>query len=189
MDPITTLLVLPVAASILATARPPYERYLEQYYCSQAICRENTEHALAMRIPAATEIFLITTPVVQDKHAMLRETIAQFAALADGWDGDGSLKPSAEAISAAKKFLSSIPPGIALPTPMVTSRGDMEFYWNLRTGYVDISFDVDGVGSFFARDRAGSEIFLDDLGTDFRHFPEQPLILSVLAPHLLMNAA
>ena len=186
---ISTLLILPVAAAALATARPPYERYLEQYQRSQVFCREDTRHALVISKPAVTEIFFANAPMVQDKQTHLREKIRQFAALPDGWDGQGSVKPSAAAVHAASAFLDGLPSGIAIPTPMVTRRGEMEFYWQLRAGYADVSFDADGIGSFFARNPAGDELFLDNLGSDFRQYPNQELILGVLAPHLLAVAA
>lgn len=189
MDPITTLLVFPVAAGVLATARPQFERYLENFQRSQVTYKVDTEHAVVVRIPTATEMVLTTSPVVQDKRAALQKAIARFAALPDGWDGEGSTRPSSFAVDAAKEFLASLPSGISLPTPMVTAEGEMEFYWKLRIGYADVSFDADGVGSFFARDEVGGEIFVDGLGTDFRKYPDQKKILSILAPHLLVAAA
>ena len=184
-EPITTLLSFPVLAGILATARPQYERFVEQYERTQSVGRINTEYSLILRMPAATEITLVPTPVVQDKRDLLLKVIARFAALPNGWDGEGSSKPSSVSVEAAKAFLASIPAGIALPIPMVTSVGEMEFYWKLPVGYCDISFDADGVGSLFAKEEAGDEFFLDNLGSDFRQFSDQQRIFSILAPHLL----
>jgi hypothetical protein len=81
--------------------------------------------------------------------------IEQFAEIHDGWNGAGSVAPRAASVNAARTFLESIPPGVALPTPMITELGEMEFYWSLPTGYADISFDAEGIGSLFIRQGAG----------------------------------
>jgi len=191
LDPISTILVIPAMAFRLATARPEYERYAENCERTPLISRNDTEHALVKREPAATEIGLRlgAAPQQHDKRELLQQLIAQFADLPDGWNGEGSVAPSANAVTAARAFLESIPPGIALPTPMLTEGGDMEFYWSLPTGYADISFDANGVGSLFARSQAGEELFVENLAPEFGRLPYQQRIIGILAPHLLIKAA
>jgi hypothetical protein len=190
-DPITTLLAIPAVVGALATARPQYERCDEKYEKAPLVVRTDTEHALLERSLAATEILIqfSSPPTEYDKREQLKVLIFQFAALPAGWDGDGSLSPTIAAVDAAVAFLNSIPPGIPLPTPMVTSAGDMEFFWDISTGYADISFNSSGIGSFFAKDLDGKELFLVNTGSNFPDLPYQHRILSLLAPHLLTLAA
>lgn len=191
LDPISTILVIPAMAVRLATARPEYERYADNYERTPLISRSDTEHVRVEREPAATEIciHLRTPPQAHGKQEVLHRLIAKFADLSDGWNGEGSAGPSAKAVDAAKKFLQSIPPGIALPTPMLTDGGDMEFYWSVPAGYADISFDTNGVGSLFARNQWGEEYFFESLAPQFSELPDQQLIIGILAPHLLVPAA
>ena len=188
---ITTILAMPAVAYGLATARPEYERYVDSYERTPLVSRQDTEHALLQRTLAATEMppRLGALPGVHSKRELLQRLIGQFAAIHDGWNGEGSVAPNAAAVNAARTFLDSIPPGIALPTPMMTELGEMEFYWSLPTGYADISFDAEGIGSFFVRDQDGNEYFAESLEPEFRQLPEQERILAVLAPHLLVTAA
>ncbi|MEF8754944.1 MAG: hypothetical protein V5B60_13580 [Accumulibacter sp.] len=191
LDPISTVLVLPAMAFRLATARPEYERYAENYERTPSINRSDTEHVRVERAPTATEIRLLlpTPPPAQGKQEILHRLIAQFADLPDGWNGEGSVAPSASAVAAARTFLESIPRGIPLPTPMLTEGGDMEFYWSLPTGYADISFDANGVGSLFARSTAGEEFFFENLAPQFGQLPDQQRLMGILAPHWLAIAA
>ncbi|MQM30983.1 MAG: hypothetical protein CRU78_10850 [Candidatus Accumulibacter phosphatis] len=188
---ITTILAMPAVAYGLATARPEYERYVDSYERTPLVRRQNTEHALLQRTPAATEMCLQLDALsgVYSKRELLQRLIGQFAAIHDGWNGEGSVAPNAAAVNAARTFLDSIPPGIALPTPMMTELGEMEFYWSLPTGYADISFDAEGTGSLFVRDQDGNEYFAESLEPEFRQLPQQERILAVLAPHLLVTAA
>lgn len=188
---ITTILAMPAVAYGLATARPEYERYVDSYERTPLVRRQNTEHALLQRTPAATEMCLQLDALsgVYSKRELLQRLIGQFAAIHDGWNGEGSVAPNAAAVNAARTFLDSIPPGIALPTPMMTELGEMEFYWSLPTGYADISFDAEGIGSLFVRDQDGNEYFAESLEPEFRQLPQQERILAVLAPHLLVTAA
>lgn len=188
---ITTILAMPAVAYGLATARPEYERYVDSYERTPLVRRQNTEHALLQRTPAATEMCLQLDALsgVYSKRELLQRLIGQFAAIHDGWNGEGSVAPNAAAVNAARTFLDSIPPGIALPTPMMTELGEMEFYWSLPTGYADISFDAEGTGSLFVRDQDGNEDFAESLEPEFRQLPQQERILAVLAPHLLVTAA
>ncbi len=182
---------MPAVAYGLATARPEYERYVDSYERTPLVRRQNTEHALLQRTPAATEMCLQLDALsgVYSKRELLQRLIGQFAAIHDGWNGEGSVAPNAAAVNAARTFLDSIPPGIALPTPMMTELGEMEFYWSLPTGYADISFDAEGTGSLFVRDQDGNEYFAESLEPEFRQLPQQERILAVLAPHLLVTAA
>ena len=170
---ITTILAMPAVAYGLATARPEYERYVDSYERTPLVRRQNTEHALLQRTPAATEMCLQLDALsgVYSKRELLQRLIGQFAAIHDGWNGAGSVAPRAASVNAARTFLESIPPGVALPTPMITELGEMEFYWSLPTGYADISFDAEGIGSLFIRSMGSDELFEEGFDPQFLRFP------------------
>ena len=125
------------------------------------------------RTTSATDTFLpmSSSPGEKSKRALLQRLIEQFAAIHDGWNGAGSVAPRAASVNAARTFLESIPPGVALPTPMITEFGEMEFYWSLPTGYADISFDAEGIGSLFIRSMGSDEFFEEGFDPQFLRFP------------------
>ena len=125
------------------------------------------------RTTSATDTFLplSSSPGENSKRALLQRLIEQFAAIHDGWNGAGSVAPRAASVNAARTFLESIPPGVALPTPMITELGEMEFYWSLPTGYADISFDAEGIGSLFIRSMGSDEFFEEGFDPQFLRFP------------------
>ena len=125
------------------------------------------------RTTSATDTFLpmSSSPGEKSKRALLQRLIEQFAAIPDGWNGAGSVAPRAASVNAARTFLESIPPGVALPTPMITELGEMEFYWSLPTGYADISFDAEGIGSLFIRRMGSDELFEEGFDQQFLRFP------------------
>lgn len=125
------------------------------------------------RTTSATDTFLplSSSPGEKSKRALLQRLIEQFAAIHDGWNGAGSVAPRAASVNAARTFLESIPPGVALPTPMITELGEMEFYWSLPTGYADISFDAEGIGSLFIRRMGSDELFEEGFDQQFLRFP------------------
>ena len=125
------------------------------------------------RTTSATDTFLplSSSPGEKSKRALLQRLIEQFAAIHGGWNGAGSVAPRAASVNAARTFLESIPPGVALPTPMITEIGEMEFYWSLPTGYADISFDAEGIGSLFIRSMGSDEFFEEGFDPQFLRFP------------------
>jgi len=125
------------------------------------------------RTTSATDTFLplSSSPGEKSKRALLQRLIEQFAEIHDGWNGAGSVAPRAASVNAARTFLESIPPGVALPTPMITELGEMEFYWSLPTGYADISFDAEGIGSLFIRRMGSDELFEEGFDPQFLRFP------------------
>lgn len=125
------------------------------------------------RTTSATDTFLplSSSPGEKSKRALLQRLIEQFAAIHDGWNGAGSVAPRAASVNAARTFLESIPPGVALPTPMITELGEMELYWSLPTGYADISFDAEGIGSLFIRSMGSDEFFEEGFDPQFLRFP------------------
>lgn len=59
----------------------------------------------------------------------LRSELQSYQYLPAEWDGIGSLPADPEHISAASALLDLLPAGIPLPKPMLSSNGEVGFYW------------------------------------------------------------
>ena len=79
-----------------------------------------------------------------------------YAALSDGWDGEGSLAPDARAIESAFLLLAMIPLGVSVPHPMIARDGTVGFYWSNGRAFADIEIDGPGSFSIYAQSRIGS---------------------------------
>ena len=90
-----------------------------------------------------------------DRKSSLEKEILSYSLLNDGWDGDGSFKPSDNEIDRAKNFISILPSGVPLPIPMLASNGEIGFYWNTDSAYADIHLESDGLISLYTRERFG----------------------------------
>ena len=101
-----------------------------------------------------------------DLRDALRDEAHRYQRLQDGWDGDGSTKPGEASIEAALSFIDRLPAGLTLPGIMLSSEGEVGFYWQLPSGYADISFDSAGAASFYSRPAVGAEVFLENLAMD-----------------------
>ncbi|MDP9990421.1 hypothetical protein J2W28_000196 [Variovorax boronicumulans] len=93
----------------------------------------------------------------------LRNQAFRYSMLQDGWDGEGSSAPSEASFTAAMDFIGRLPAGLTLPGIMISSEGEIGFYWQLQGGYADISFDEYGMASFYSRPAISDEVFLEDL--------------------------
>ena len=190
MDPLTTLIMFPAVIGILATARPQYERQHEGYVDVRREIRVSTKTGYGNPTRAATEVQLFAADRFGlDRRDLLIDETALLAARQDGWDGEGSRGPTVAARDAAERFLQTLPAGIPLPVPMMTMRGEIEFYWDLPTGYADMSFDADGVGSFFAKASNGQETFIDDMRAGDIYAEAYASMLRCLAPQAAVSAA
>ena len=100
------------------------------------------------------------TPIEQ-----LRQKVQEYANLSDGWDGPGSIHASSQSRDAALGFIDQIPIGIPVPGIMISSQGEIGFYWDFAGGNADISFTESGAASFFARSGQSHEIYVEHLKT------------------------
>jgi hypothetical protein len=190
MDPLTTLIIFPAVIGTLATARPQYERLHESFVDVRREIRVSTKTGYGNPTRAATEGQLFAADRFGlDRRDLLIDEIALLSERKDGWDGEGSHGPTAAARNAAEQFLQTLSAGIPLPVPMMTMRGEIEFYWDLPTGYADMSFDADGIGSFFAKTINGEETFIDDMRAGDIYTEAYASMLSCLAPQAAVSAA
>ncbi|MBT0670786.1 hypothetical protein HT136_20680 [Novosphingobium profundi] len=88
----------------------------------------------------------------QDERALLIDELRQYERLENGWDGaDDDIAPSREAIDEAIHFVESLPPFVDLPEPMVSSDGQVGFFWHDANIYLDIGFRGQGECTFFGK--------------------------------------
>lgn len=191
MDPLTTLIVLPAFVCAAATVRPQYERQIESYTDVRRELRITTKTQYGKLARAATEAPLFDSKSFGlDRRDLLIKEVRFLAERQDGWDGEGSYGPTAHSREAAEWFLKTLPAGVPLPVPMMTMRGEIEFYWDLPTGYADMSFDAYGNGSFFAKaSNNDQETFIDDMRAGDIHSEAFASMLNCLVPQAAVNAA
>lgn len=191
MDPLTTLIMLPAFVSAVATARPQYERQNDGYVNVRRELRISTKTEYGKHVRAATEAPLFAgNSLALDRRDLLIEEVRFLAERQDGWDGEGSYGPTVRSREAAELFLKTLPAGIPLPVPMMTMRGEIEFYWDLPSGYADMSFDASGNGSFFARASSNDqETFIDDMRAGDVYSEAFASMLSCLVPQAAVNVA
>lgn len=90
-----------------------------------------------------------------------RERVRAVADLPDGWDGHGSLSPSAEMVSLVEHWLSLALAGVAdpqLPYLVPASSGGLQLEWHRSEEELEVLFTPDGyVGALYEDHRAGIE--------------------------------
>lgn len=88
----------------------------------------------------------------QDERALLIDELRQYEQLENGWDGaDDDIAPSRVAIDEAIHFVENLPPFVDLPEPMVSSDGQVGFFWHDVNIYLDIGFRGQGQCTFFGK--------------------------------------
>lgn len=88
----------------------------------------------------------------QDERALLIDELRQYEQLEAGWDGaDDDIAPSRVAINEAIHFVENLPPFVDLPEPMVSSDGQVGFFWHDANIYLDIGFRGYGECTFFGK--------------------------------------
>ncbi|MDT3678069.1 MAG: hypothetical protein ROZ64_04445 [Burkholderiaceae bacterium] len=95
----------------------------------------------------------------------LQSEIESYQTLENGWDGEGSMPPPSEQADAAKRLIGHLPAGIERPKPMLSSSGEIGFYWKADRFLADIEIDGPNSFSLFARSLTDPdvEIYLEDL--------------------------
>lgn len=105
---------------------------------------------------------------VMSRAGSLQAEVESYRALPGGWDGEGSSGPSDEAIDGAKKLIEQLPAGVILPKAMISSSGELGFYWKSDTFFADITIESANTFSLFVRSRLNSdrEFFFETLPID-----------------------
>lgn len=165
MEPLTTMaLVAAFLAPVPLTRRPDWS--LGSHVIKHPISTVglNTNDLLiAPQVPTEFILMSASQNLSLDRRDLLTKEINAYESLKDGWDGGGSSHASSASVSAALQFVSRLPGGLPLPGAMMSSVGEVGFYWDFEGGYADISFSSDGAASFFSRTHEGQEYFQESL--------------------------
>ncbi|RZF24627.1 hypothetical protein EVC45_37925 [Paraburkholderia sp. UYCP14C] len=92
-----------------------------------------------------------------DRLTQAQNEISSYAALQDDWDGNGASPPDSRQLADAIALLGHLPGGIAIPTPMIGSSGDVGLYWDMPSFYADIAFEGNGSLSIFVKNKQTAE--------------------------------
>jgi hypothetical protein len=124
------------------------------YFAGAAILAATS--TLTPAVHAADKEFLIYAisdrGYFQDERALLIDELRQYELLENGWDGaEDDIGPSRVAIDEAINFVENLPPFVDLPEPMVSSDGQVGFFWHDANIYLDIGFRGRGECTFFGK--------------------------------------
>ncbi|HZZ05901.1 hypothetical protein [Paraburkholderia sp.] len=92
-----------------------------------------------------------------DRLTLAQNEISSYSSLQDDWDGNGGTPPDSGHVRDAIAFLDRLPSGIAIPTPMIGSSGDIGLYWDLTSFYADVAFEGSGALSLFVKNKQTRE--------------------------------
>ena len=162
IDPISTVLVAALYAPIALSANRAWRT--TEFHGSQASELFETDRPVLAFETATTRLASsLFKQALPNRHVAVLNEILHYGKFQNGWDGPRSVGPSLNSVKAAESFVHALPAGLPLPTPMVSGTGEVGFYWNEEAGYADMSFDAEGVGSFFSKDQSGEEFFEDEV--------------------------
>lgn len=155
-DPFSTVLAIALCAPTFVNTSRPLRVNASPKHLDGELLTERTIFY------GDVETDRLLAPVIQDSGDRVTSVIAEvrrYASFPDGWDGPRSVKPSNACVAASIEFMRVYPAGLPVPTPMITSSGEIGFYWNEAGGYADISFDSEGFGSFYGQNRDGVDTY------------------------------
>ncbi|MBC7758269.1 MAG: hypothetical protein H7069_05395 [Phormidesmis sp. FL-bin-119] len=104
------------------------------------------------------------TYAIINKYESLLNTINSYKVLDEGWDGANSIPPADSTVEYAKVIIDHLPPGVSYPHPMLNPTGEVGFFWNNESGYIDIEIEPEGTISVYSREKTGT------LKEDFQEF-------------------
>lgn len=93
----------------------------------------------------------LVMPLAQFGHLLAE--LDELRDFQPGWDGLGSISPSADSIDDAIAFLELLPYGVATPDVTASADGEVGIYWNTSDSYIDVGFKGDSRISYYASAR------------------------------------
>lgn len=82
-----------------------------------------------------------TTPYISP-YERVNQTIDDYLSLDQGWDGYDGVPPALIMVETAKSFLSMLKQeGLSMPKSMLSSHGDIGFYWKGQESYIEINIE------------------------------------------------
>lgn len=79
------------------------------------------------------------------------EDINSYSKLDQGWDGADGIPPSQKNIELSTSFLAKLPSKVMPPKTMLSSNGEIGFYWSNSEAYADIAISDDESISMFTK--------------------------------------
>ena len=84
------------------------------------------------------------------------DKLDEYTTLQENWDGYGCDKPNLKIIENAREFISELMKNIdVIPKPMISSYGNIGFYFHLDNRYIEIEIEEDGYSYFVDTDISG----------------------------------
>lgn len=112
----------------------------------------------AANLPATATSPYSASTYAGNKIDSLMAELASYGDFQAGWDGEGSAPPNLTHIDAAFQILNLLPPGLPLPTPMLSADGEVGFYWNTNEYLADaVIEDTDQFSLFIRSLKDGNE--------------------------------
>lgn len=164
-DPISTVLAVALAVPTVLNKIPLEKRKLrDDAYVSEGL---DTNRLVLKVAPEPTNLILqAKSGYVLDRLSLARAEVQEYGNFPNGWDGPRSVAPTELCNQSALEILDRFPAGLPVPVPMMSSNGEIGFYWSASDAYADVNIDPDGLASFFSKDADGKELFVEGLSPD-----------------------
>lgn len=79
------------------------------------------------------------------------EEINSYSKLEQGWDGADGIPPTQKNLELSTSFLAKLPSKVMPPKTMLSSNGEIGFYWSNSEAYADIAISDDASISMFTK--------------------------------------
>jgi hypothetical protein len=101
---------------------------------------------------------LFDMPAQRSTFVAVLKEVESYLHLKEGWDGEDGAPALEEDVEAAKRLLTSLPSGVPVPKPMISSEGTVSFFWDHADVYADLEIEPNQRASLFLTRRdAGSK--------------------------------
>lgn len=171
MEPLSTfVLTAAFIAAVPATRRPTWEVESASTVQKEFVIESSKLSLLptpkSIATPETQEYLNLSAVQYLSPCELLKREVLTYAEYEDGWNGEYSFGPAAEAIKSATDFIEAVPSRLPLPRPMLSSTGEIGLYWGLDGGYAEVTFESTGEIVFFSRSNDGFERFEENLTID-----------------------
>lgn len=156
-SPVTKNIYLPLLASLAfganvpATAAPVWERESDTHHVSKIDTAVTVLNVGPKAVSEATVHYDAPLYFASSKQNAAKDELRSYGQLGANWDGFGAVAPLRDHISHAIKIIDQLPPGFAVPKPMLSADGEIGLYWDEKHAYADISIEENGLAAIFLK--------------------------------------
>ena len=161
-QPICTMCVPPVPPP------PSWNLMVDELAADRAFVRDPLPaswNCYEQEFPVEQEIRVLETPsrLVDSRSfdVKLMGKICGYLSLEEGWDGEGAVPISAEAVEDCLDFLRTIPVDAGAPKAMPLPGGEISLYWDRDSTYAEITFDGSHSFCAYAKGPGVEPIYID----------------------------